>query len=66
MHGQYAAEYQQAMVTKVEELMRQRTWKHIHRENDPLDKDGNKRQVLKETWMFKLNCLPDGSSLISS
>ena len=52
MHGKYAAEYQQAMVTKVEELIRQRTWKHIHRENDPLDKDGNKRQVLKGDWGF--------------
>ena len=60
MHGQYAPEYQNTIVTEVKELMRKRTWKHIPRENVPLDKDGNKRQVLKGNWVFKLKHLPNG------
>ena len=61
MHGQYVAEYQHAMVIKVKELMQQQTWKRIPRDNAPLGNDGNKRQALKGTWVFKLERLPDGS-----
>ena len=55
------AEYQHAMVTKVRELIQQRTWKRIPRDNAPLDKDENKRKGLKGAWMVKLKSLPDGS-----
>ena len=49
------------MVTEVEELMQQRTWKRIPRHTIPLDKNGDNRRVLKRTWVFKLKRLPDGS-----
>ena len=49
------------MVTEVKELIRQRTWKRIPRDNVTLEKDGNKWQALKETWVFKLKHPPDGS-----
>ena len=61
MHGEYAADYQRAIVTEIKELMRQKTWKHVNHSDVPLKEAGNKRIVLKCTWVFKLKRLPDGS-----
>ena len=54
MHGEYAADYQRAMVTEVKEVIRQKTWKRVDRSDVPLDDAVNKRMVLKDIWIFKL------------
>ena len=38
-----------------------KTWQRISRSDVPLDDKGNKRRVLKGTWVFKLKRFPDGT-----
>jgi hypothetical protein len=53
MNGEFAEEYIKAMHLEIATLVQQRTWKL-----EPRTPDLN---VIKETWVFKLKRLPDGS-----
>ena len=46
---------------EVKELLRQNTWKSIPRSQVPSGVNGQRRKILKGTWVFKLKRLPDGS-----
>ena len=61
--GEHADEYRKAMVTEINQLLRQRTWDHVDKASIPKGPDGKPRRVLPGAWAFKLMCLPDGTPL---
>ena len=63
MLGEHADEYRKAMVTEINQLLRQRTWDRVDRASIPNGPDGKPRRVLPGTWAFKLKRLPDGTPL---
>ena len=59
--GEHADEYRKAMVTEINQLLRQRTWDRVDRASIPNGPDGKPRKVLPGTWAFKLKRLLDGT-----
>ena len=61
LHGDDKEEYREAMKKEITQLLKQKTWERIPRDQVPPKKDGTRRRILKGTWAFKLKRLPDGT-----
>jgi hypothetical protein len=55
MHGDFVEQYTDAMKSEIASLIQQKTWTPIPR--------ADASRVIKNTWVFKLKLLPDGTSL---
>jgi hypothetical protein len=63
MTGPHADEYRKAMELEIRQLLIQRTWNRISRDDVPTNSNGKKQRILPGTWAFKLKRLPDGTPL---
>ena len=61
--GEHAIEYIAAMKNEIKQLIKQKTWSPLYRKNVPPSKNGQRRPILKGTWVFKLKRYPDGSPM---
>ena len=59
--GPHSEEYIAAMKKEINQLIKQKTWSPMFRKNVPPTSTGDRRPILKGTWVFKLKRLPDGT-----
>ena len=61
--GEHADEYLIAMKNEIRQLVKQKTWTPMYRKDVPLTHNGERRPILKGTWVFKLKRYPDGTPM---
>ena len=61
--GQHAEEYIAAMKKEIRQLIKQKTWTDMYRRKVPPADNGERRPILKGTWVFKLKRYPDGTPM---
>ena len=61
--GEHAEEYIAAMKNEVRQLIKQKTWTAMYRRKVPPADNGERRPILKGTWVFKLKRYPDGTPM---
>ena len=61
--GDHAVEYIAAMKKEIRQLIKQKTWTAMYRRDVPSTDSGERRPILKGTWVFKLKRYPDGTPM---